>query len=116
MTGVRGEHVIATNCLPLSIAFNNLLVCPSLAETPTAAVRAHVLPTMPSMRPIRMHASVYVSVEKFKQCRDKHTIHITSIYLMHFADVAEPKSDWKPEELATVGELLLDISIQLART
>ncbi|XP_043070897.1 peroxidase [Drosophila grimshawi] len=30
--------------------------------------------------------------------------------------VAEPKSDWKPEELATVGELLLDISIQLART
>jgi len=32
------------------------------------------------------------------------------------ADVAQPKSDWKPEELATVGELLLDISIQLART
>ncbi|ALC46288.1 CG5873 [Drosophila busckii] len=30
--------------------------------------------------------------------------------------VAQPKSDWKPEELATVGELLLDISIQLART
>lgn len=37
-------------------------------------------------------------------------------YLMHFTGVAEPKSDWKPEELATVGELLLDISIQLART
>ncbi|XP_011203180.1 peroxidase [Bactrocera dorsalis] len=30
--------------------------------------------------------------------------------------VAQPKGDWKTEELATVGELLLDISIQLART
>ncbi|XP_004536576.1 peroxidase [Ceratitis capitata] len=30
--------------------------------------------------------------------------------------VAQPKGEWKTEELATVGELLLDISIQLART
>lgn len=30
--------------------------------------------------------------------------------------VAQPKGDWKADELATVGELLLDISIQLART
>lgn len=31
-------------------------------------------------------------------------------------DVAQPKDDWKTEDIATVGELLLDISIQLART
>lgn len=31
-------------------------------------------------------------------------------------DVAQPKGEWKTEEIATVGELLLDISIQLART
>ncbi|XP_070492869.1 peroxidase [Chironomus tepperi] len=30
--------------------------------------------------------------------------------------VAQPKGEWKPEEVATVGELLLDMSIQLART
>lgn len=31
-------------------------------------------------------------------------------------DVAQPKDDWKTEDIAMVGELLLDISIQLART
>lgn len=31
-------------------------------------------------------------------------------------DVAQPKEDWKTEDIATVGELILDISIQLART
>lgn len=30
--------------------------------------------------------------------------------------VATPKGEWKPEEIATVGELMLDMSIQLART
>uniref|UniRef100_A0A182FMI6 Uncharacterized protein n=1 Tax=Anopheles albimanus TaxID=7167 RepID=A0A182FMI6_ANOAL len=30
--------------------------------------------------------------------------------------VSQPKGDWKTEDIATVGELLLDISIQLART
>jgi hypothetical protein len=30
--------------------------------------------------------------------------------------VATPKGEWKPEDVATVGELLLDMSIQLART
>ncbi|CAH2040402.1 unnamed protein product, partial [Iphiclides podalirius] len=30
--------------------------------------------------------------------------------------VAQPKGDWKPEDFASVGELVLDISIQLART
>lgn len=33
-----------------------------------------------------------------------------------FVDVAQPKGDWKPEDIATVGEVLLDVSIQLART
>lgn len=31
-------------------------------------------------------------------------------------DVAQPKGEWKTEDIATVGEVLLDISIQLART
>lgn len=31
-------------------------------------------------------------------------------------DVSSPKGEWKTEDIATVGELLLDISIQLART
>lgn len=31
-------------------------------------------------------------------------------------DVSQPKGEWKTEDIATVGELLLDISIQLART
>ncbi|XP_050308302.1 peroxidase [Anthonomus grandis grandis] len=30
--------------------------------------------------------------------------------------VAQPHGDWKPEDVATVGELLLDISINLAKT
>ncbi|XP_037912558.1 peroxidase [Hermetia illucens] len=30
--------------------------------------------------------------------------------------VAQPQGEWKPEHVATVGELLLDISINLART
>jgi peroxidase len=30
--------------------------------------------------------------------------------------VSQPKGDWKAEDIATVGELLLDISIHLART
>uniref|UniRef100_A0A1B0A7L9 Uncharacterized protein n=1 Tax=Glossina pallidipes TaxID=7398 RepID=A0A1B0A7L9_GLOPL len=30
--------------------------------------------------------------------------------------ISQPKGDWKTEDIATVGELLLDISIQLART
>jgi peroxidase len=30
--------------------------------------------------------------------------------------IAQPHGDWKPEDVATVGELLLDISINLART
>lgn len=30
--------------------------------------------------------------------------------------VSTPKGEWKPEDVATVGELLLDMSIQLART
>jgi hypothetical protein len=30
--------------------------------------------------------------------------------------VSAPKGDWQPEDVATVGELLLDMSIQLART
>lgn len=30
--------------------------------------------------------------------------------------VSQPKGDWKTEDIATVGELILDISIQLART
>lgn len=30
--------------------------------------------------------------------------------------VAQPKGEWKPEDIATVGELLLDMSIQLSRT
>jgi hypothetical protein len=30
--------------------------------------------------------------------------------------VSTPKGDWQPEDVATVGELLLDMSIQLART
>uniref|UniRef100_A0A1A9WNR8 Uncharacterized protein n=1 Tax=Glossina brevipalpis TaxID=37001 RepID=A0A1A9WNR8_9MUSC len=29
--------------------------------------------------------------------------------------ISQPKGDWKTEDIATVGELLLDISIQLAR-
>lgn len=32
------------------------------------------------------------------------------------SDIAQPKRDWEPEDVATVGELLLDVSIQLART
>ena len=31
-------------------------------------------------------------------------------------DVSQPKGEWKTEDIATVGELLLDVSIQLART
>lgn len=31
------------------------------------------------------------------------------------SDVSTPKGDWKTEDIATVGELVLDISIQLAR-
>lgn len=31
-------------------------------------------------------------------------------------DVAAPHGEWKTEDIATVGELLLDMSIQLART
>lgn len=30
--------------------------------------------------------------------------------------IAQPHGDWQPDEVATVGELLLDISINLART
>lgn len=30
--------------------------------------------------------------------------------------VSQPKGEWKPEDIATVGELLLDMSIQLSRT
>lgn len=30
--------------------------------------------------------------------------------------VSQPKGDWKTEDIATVGELILDISINLART
>ena len=30
--------------------------------------------------------------------------------------MSTPKGEWKPEDVATVGELLLDMSIQLART
>lgn len=33
-----------------------------------------------------------------------------------FEDVAQPKGEWLTEDIATVGELLLDVSIQLART
>lgn len=33
-----------------------------------------------------------------------------------FAGIAQPQGDWQPDDLATVGELLLDISINLART
>lgn len=45
------------------------------------------------------------------------TLPLHCINILYYSiDVAQPKSDWKPEELATVGELLLDISIQLART
>lgn len=33
-----------------------------------------------------------------------------------FSDVAQPNKDaWTPQELASVGELLLDISIQLTK-
>lgn len=32
-----------------------------------------------------------------------------------FAVVSQPKGDWKPEDYASVGELVLDISINLAR-
>ena len=38
-------------------------------------------------------------------------------YALHVADVAQPKTPiWKTEEIATVGELLLDITINLAKT
>ncbi|KAJ3641273.1 hypothetical protein Zmor_027785 [Zophobas morio] len=30
--------------------------------------------------------------------------------------IAQPHGDWKPEDVATVGELLLDVSVNLART
>lgn len=30
--------------------------------------------------------------------------------------IAQPHGDWKPDDVATVGELLLDISITLAKT
>lgn len=30
--------------------------------------------------------------------------------------VSQPKGDWKAEDFASVGELILDISISLART
>lgn len=35
---------------------------------------------------------------------------------IHSTDVSQPKGEWLTEDIATVGELLLDISIQLART
>ncbi|KAK1134945.1 hypothetical protein K0M31_007711 [Melipona bicolor] len=39
--------------------------------------------------------------------------HVSSVH----ADVAQPKTKmWRPEDLATVGELLLDISVNLAQT
>lgn len=38
------------------------------------------------------------------------------IIITLITDVARPKDEWKTEDIATVGELLLDISIQLART
>lgn len=37
-------------------------------------------------------------------------------FTLYFADVSTPKGEWKTEDIATVGELLLDMSIQLART
>lgn len=38
------------------------------------------------------------------------------VFFLFHADVSQPKGEWKTEDIATVGELLLDISIQLART
>lgn len=41
---------------------------------------------------------------------------VLTTFLFIFLDVAQPYGDYKPEDVATVGELLLDISINLART
>lgn len=46
---------------------------------------------------------------------------MTSFMIQHFniffvLGIAQPHGDWKAEDVATVGELLLDISINLART
>jgi hypothetical protein len=33
-----------------------------------------------------------------------------------FPGVSVPKGEWKTEDIASVGELMLDVSVQLART
>lgn len=53
---------------------------------------------------VRLHADVLILITIF-----------FSSFIQHL-DVSQPKGEWKTEDIATVGELLLDVSIQLART
>lgn len=39
-----------------------------------------------------------------------------TMFLVLFSELSIPQGDWKAEDIAPVGELLLDISINLAKT
>jgi hypothetical protein len=55
------------------------------------------------------HAFILYAYTCADSCIDKSVLLVP--------DVAQPKTPiWKTEEIATVGELLLDISINLAKT
>jgi len=64
-------------------------------------------------------ALVLISVRGWADPRATGNIQTPTLiqYALHVADVAQPKTPiWKTEEIATVGELLLDITINLAKT
>lgn len=63
-----------------------------------------------------MHENESVSNDNIMFNGERLQIQIFLFSCTDYLDVSQPKGEWKTEDIATVGELLLDVSIQLART
>lgn len=65
-----------------------------------------------------MHVNEFVSTKIYNSIFNVKDLPLNVLFFFFFAetDVSQPKGEWKTEDIATVGEVLLDVSIQLART
>lgn len=61
-----------------------------------------------------MHVSYYRYMYKHTDAFNRD-LNQDKFFFLYVTDVSQPKGDWKTEDIASVGELILDISIQLAR-
>lgn len=67
-----------------------------------------------------MHVNEFVSTNIYNSIFNVKDLPLNVFFFFFFffaeTDVSQPKGEWKTEDIATVGEVLLDVSIQLART